>query len=367
MRRLRLDKPLVFLLALLIVGGGFIFASAAFGTLARGFSSITSVVFSHLVLGVGGGLALLVAATSVDYRRWRPVAPYFFAGALLLTALVFEPHIGLSHGGGQRWLSLGRFTLQPSEVLKLASIIMAAAYFATIREAVTSTLWGLGGFLAILLLPVLLLVAQPDIGTLLVILAAVSSVFFAAGARMRDVALFLCIGLVGAGALLAYKPYLRDRVTTFLDPSQGQHAESYQIRQSLIAIGSGGFLGRGFGQGIQKFTYLPEPMGDSIFAVAGEELGFVGGFTIVALFTLLALRGYNIAARAPDLFGGLLAVGISTYLVAEAFVNIAAMLGVAPLTGIPLTFVSQGGSAMLMSLASAGVLLSISRYARKRT
>jgi cell division protein FtsW len=154
---------------------------------------------------------------------------------------------------------------------------------------------------------------------------------------------------------------VRDRIVTFFYPAEGQQAQAYQIKQSLIAIGSGGITGRGFGQGIQKFTYLPEPMGDSIFAVAGEELGFAGAFFIVFLFTAFALRWYGIAARAPDLFGALLAVGISTYLASEAFVNIASMLGVAPLTGIPLTFISQGGSAMLASLGSAGILLSISR------
>jgi cell division protein FtsW len=365
MKRLRLDRSLVLLLAILLIGGCLIFASAAFGTLARGSSGVTSVVFSHLVLGVGGGLVLLIAGMTIEYKRYRPLAPYLFAFALLLTALVFVPHIGVSHGGGQRWLSIGRISLQPSEMLKLASILMAAAYYAAVREASATTVWGLGGLAGILILPVLLLVAQPDIGTLLVILASVFSVFFAAGGRWRDIALLLVIGVLGAGALLAYKPYLRDRVTTFLNPSQGQQTESYQIKQSLIAIGSGGVLGRGFGQGIQKFTYLPEPMGDSIFAVAGEELGFLGATVIVVLFTLFALRGYGIAAKTPDLFGGLLAVGISTYLASEAFINIAAMLGVAPLTGIPLTFVSQGGSAMLMSLASAGVLLNISRHQKR--
>lgn len=364
MRRLRVDKSLAFLIAALVLGGCMIFASAAFGTLARGSTGVTSVVFSHLVLGVGGGTLLLLLAMSLDYKRWRAAAPYLFAFALFATVLVFVPHLGMSHGGGQRWINLGRFSLQPSEILKLASLFMAAAYFAAIRERVTTTLWGLGGLIGILILPILILIAQPDIGTLGVIVISVFSVFFAAGGRWRDIGILACIGILSLGALTLEKPYMRDRVMTFLDPSKGQQAEGYQIKQSLIAIGSGGVLGRGFGQGVQKFTYLPEPMGDSIFAVAGEELGFAGATVIVILFLLFALRGYSIAGKTPDLFGSLLAVGISTYLAIEAFINIAAMLGVAPLTGIPLTFVSQGGSAMLMSLASAGVLLSISRSKR---
>ena len=176
----------------------------------------------------------------------------------------------------------------------------------------------------------------------------------------------LVIAVISLSMLALAKPYVRDRVITFLNPAQGQQQEGYQIRQSLIAIGSGGLLGRGFGQGLQKFTYLPEPMGDSIFAVAGEELGFLGTTSIVILFTLFALRGYQIAARVADPFGVYLATGISTYLAVEAFINIASMLGVAPLTGIPLTFISQGGSAILVSLASAGILLNISRSHSKK-
>lgn len=365
MKRLRVDKTLAILIAVLLVGGCMIFASAAFGTLARGSSGVTSVVFSHMVLGVGGGLTLLILTMLTDYKRWRAIAPYFFAFAVFLTTLVFVPHIGAAHLGGQRWINVGRFSLQPSEILKLASILMAAAYFAAIQKKIETFTWGLGGLIGILIVPALILIAQPDIGTLGVLVASVFSVFFAAGGRWRDIAILICIAVVALGVLAIEKPYIKDRIMTFVDPSQGQQAEGYQIKQSLIAIGSGGFTGRGFGQGIQKFTYLPEPMGDSIFAVAGEELGFAGGAMIVILFLVFALRGYIVAAKTPDFFGGLLAVGISTYLVSEAFINIAAMLGVAPLTGIPLTFVSQGGSAMLTSLASAGVLLSISRNQKK--
>lgn len=365
MKRFRIDKPLALLIAVLVIGGCLLFASAAFGTLARGSTGVTSVAFSHLVLGVGGGLVLLLIALLIDYRTLRPLAPYFFALAVLATALVFVPHIGMSHGGGQRWIRVFGFSLQPSEILKIASILMAAAYFSAIRAKVSSITWGLGGLLAILALPVLILILQPDLGTLGVIVASVFAIFFAAGGSWRDMAILVCIAVVSLGILALERPYVLDRITTFINPAQGQQAESYQIKQSLIAIGSGGMFGRGFGQGVQKFTYLPEPMGDSIFAVAGEELGFAGAAGIVILFLLLALRGYSVAAKTPDMFGGLLAVGISTYLASEAFINIAAMLGVAPLTGIPLTFISQGGSAMLASLASAGILLNVSRHHKK--
>jgi cell division protein FtsW len=360
-----IDRLLITLIALLLLGGGMIFASAAFGLLARG-NSVSSIVFSHLVLGVGFGLVMLIATTTIDYRRWRPLAPYLFAIALALTAAVFVPHVGAEHGGGRRWIYIAQFSLQPSEILKIATIIMTAAYFARIRSKVTSMHYGLLGVCALLSLPAIILLFQPDIGTFGVIAIAVFAIFWMAGGRFRDMALMGIIAILLLGGLFVMKEYVRDRVMTFLNPATGTQAEGYQIKQSLIAIGSGGLTGRGWGQGVQKFSYLPEPMGDSIFAVAGEELGFVGAVGIVVLFALFALRGFSIATRAPDMFGTLLATGISTYLVIEAFINIASMLGVAPLTGIPLTFISQGGSAMLVSLGSAGILLNISRHIKKK-
>lgn len=360
-KRTHIDKPLAILILTLLVGGCMIFASAAFGLLARGATNMSSVVFGHLVLGVGLGFIAMIIASYIDYHQWRKYAPYLYALALLATIAVFIPYIGMEHGGARRWIIIAGFSLQPSELLKIGSIIAAAAYFSAIRTKVSSLTYGFGGFVALILLPSLALVAQPDIGTLGIISISTFAIFFAAGASWKQIAAAACIAIVSLSLLVYMKPYIRNRITTFLDPGQGQQGQSYQIRQSLIAVGSGGLTGRGFGQGIQKFTYLPEPMGDSIFAVAGEELGFIGAFGIVLLFLAFALRGYNIAARSKDLFGSLLAVGIATYLASEAFVNIAAMLGVAPLTGIPLTFISQGGSAMLVSLASAGILLNISR------
>jgi cell division protein FtsW len=360
-RRGNIDKTLVLLITTLLVGGCMIFASAAFGLLARGAAGITSAVFNHLVLGVGAGVVALVVAASVDYRLWQRYAPYIYGIAIFLTALVFVPHLGAVFGGGRRWIVFAHISFQPSEALKIGSIIMAAAYFSAMKNKVGTIKYGLGGLCAILALPAMILVAQPDIGTLGVVSSAVLAIFWAAGARWWHIILLIAAGVAAIGLLAFVQPYIRARVETFIDPSQGQQSSGYQIKQSLIAIGSGGITGRGFGQGIQKFTYLPEPMGDSIFAVAGEELGFIGTVFIVLLFLAFALRGYTIAATAPDLFGALLSIGIATYLASEAFINIAAMLGVAPLTGIPLTFISQGGSAMLASLASAGILLGVSR------
>lgn len=339
------------------------FSSAALGLLARGSTHVSSVMFNHFALGIGLGLVGLFITLMVDYHRWKPLAPYIFGFGLIATCLVFIPGIGFEHGGGRRWIDLGFATFQPSELLKIAGVIMAAAYFSSLKHNIQS--WrGLALFGAISAGPMLILAMQPDFGTLGIVMMSILAVFIAAGAKVRYIlgigALALCTLF-----LLSLTPryaYVYERIDTFFHPEkQSAQHEGYQIRQSLIAIGSGGFSGRGFGQGVQKFTYLPEPMGDSIFAVLAEEFGFIGGTGLVLLFLLLALKGFSIAAGAPDLFGGLLAVGISVYLVGEAFINIAAMLALAPLTGIPLTFISQGGSAMLVSLASAGILLNISR------
>lgn len=361
MRKQAFDKPLALLIGVLVLTGCLIFASAAFGLLARGATHMSSVVFSHLVLGVGLGLIALVIGTMLDYRVWRKYAVHLYVLAILATAAVFIPQIGFSHGGGTRWLHIFGVSIQPSEGLKIASIIAAAAYFSLIKAKVTTFTYGFGGFIAILALPIALLLLQPDTGTLGIICISVAAIFFAAGASWRQILAIGLIGLVALAMLATFRPYVRERVMTFIYPSQNQQDESYQLRQSLIAIGSGGLLGRGIGQGIQKFTYLPEPMGDSIFAVAAEEVGFIGASGIVLLFMAFALRGYAVAARASDMFGSLLAVGISTYLAIQAFINIAAMLGIVPLTGVPLIFMSQGGSAMLASLAAAGILLSVSR------
>lgn len=360
-RTTHVDRPLLSLIVILVLAGGMIFASAAFGLLARGASNIFSVAFNHLALGIGLGTVALLIGSNLDYSLWRRFAPHIFILALIATAAVFIPQIGVEHGGGRRWLDIAGFSLQPSEGLKIASIMISAAYFSMIRAKIGDIRFGLGGLFLILAGPVILLILQPDLGTLGVIVLSVLAVFFAAGGKLRDLVLMALIGVIALGVLATLRPYVRDRVTVFFDPSHAPQAEGYQIKQSLIAIGSGGLLGRGFGQSVQKFTYLPEPMGDSIFAVAAEEFGFLGAIGLIGLFLAFALRGFTVAARVVNPFGALLAVGISFYLAIEAFINIAAMLGIAPLTGIPLTFISQGGSAMLVSLASAGILLGISR------
>lgn len=357
-----MDRVFLALLATLVVFGIAAFSSASLGILARGEVSITSVVFNHLVLGVGLGSAALIIASRIHYRFWRTAAPYVFGLALAISVLVFVPGLGHTSGGATRWVDVGGFRFQPSETLKIGTVLMLAAYLSKERKRIGELRYGLGGFLAILAAPVLIFLLQPDHDTLVVVGAGATATYIAAGAKWRDIGILLLIGIIGLASVIAIHPYTRARVKTFLEPGRDQANSGYQIKQSLIAIGSGGFFGRGFGQSVQKFSYLPEPMNDSIFAVIGEEFGFLGTALVVGLFTALAARGYAIAARTPDHFGAVLAVGIITLIVVQAFINMSALLAIIPLVGIPLIFISQGGTSMLVALGTMGILLNISRF-----
>jgi cell division protein FtsW len=192
-------------------------------------------------------------------------------------------------------------------------------------------------------------------------IGAGTAIYFLGGANLKHIGIVGVLGLLAVIALLLTRPYLLDRVTTFINPAEDALGSGYQIQQSLIAIGSGGLTGRGFGQSLQKFNYLPEPIGDSIFAVAAEEFGFLGSLVLILLFAALMFRGYQLSMRARDTFGGLLMLGLVILIVAQSFFNMAAMLGILPLSGLPLIFVSHGGTAMFFALFSVGIILNISK------
>src|SRR3989344_3237596 len=215
----RIDKTLAILLAVLVLGGAMVFVSAAFGILGRGETHVSSVVFNHLVLGLGLGLVALCIGLLLDYRTWRTFAVNLYVLSLALTALVFVPYLGFEHGGGKRWLDVFGFSFQPAEILKVGAIIMAAAYFAGIKSKATTLTYGLGGFLAILALPGIILILQPDLGTLGVIGISVLAVYVASGASWRHVALVVVIALLALSALAVTRPYVMERIMTFINPA----------------------------------------------------------------------------------------------------------------------------------------------------
>jgi len=356
------DKFIFGSVATLVLGGFLIFMSASLGLLARQGAQFSDVAVSQFFLGLVGGFSALLIVSFIPYRLYRKYALHLYIIAIIATLLVFIPGLGLELNGARRWLNLGITTFQPVELLKIGYVLFLGAWLSGRRgKAIQKPLEGLVPFGAITGMAGLILLLQPDTGSFLVIIAAGLAMFLAAGATIKDIAILGLVGVIAFGGLVMLRPYLLDRVMTFLDPSSDPLGSSYQIQQSLLAVGSGQVFGRGFGQSVQKFNYLPEPTSDSIFAVYAEEFGFMGAVVLIFAFLLFALRGLWVAARTPDVFGGLVAVGIVILIVSQSFLNIGSMLAIVPLTGLPLIFISHGGSALFLSLASVGILLNISR------
>jgi cell division protein FtsW len=356
------DTVFLSLVIALVTSGFLIFSSASLGLLARDGASFGSVAFSQFVFGIlGGGLALFILS-NVHYRHWRKYAIYIFAIGLISTLAVFIPGLGMTHAGATRWLNLGITTVQPSEFLKIAYVIYLATWLSGMHKHVTDWRYGLIPFGIISGVTGVVMLLQPDTDTFLIMATAGLAMFVVAGARVRDLLILLVAGVLLLATVALARPYVMDRLTTFLDPDADPLGSGYQIKQSLIAVGSGGLSGRGFGQSIQKFEYLPEPIGDSIFAVYSEEFGLLGVTFLLGLFVAFALRGFRIAQQGADMFGVLLVVGIITVIMAQTFLNIGAMLAVAPLSGLPLPFISHGGTALLVTLAAMGIVLNVSKY-----
>lgn len=366
MKKKSVDTAFLLTASALVLFGLLIFTSAALGLMARdGGASFASVAVSQLLLGLVVGGILCYVLARVDYRSWRQYTPYLFGFAIVLTILTLVPHIGLTFKGASRWIALGPFSFQPSEILKFATVAFLAAVYAAHYRKVNTWRHGILPLLAIAGSATLLVLRQPDTATAMIIAGASVAVLFTAGGKLSHLGILALVGISLIGVAAYERPYVAERITTFLNQGADPQGAGWQIQQSLISVGSGGLFGRGFGQSIEKFSYLPEPIGDSVFAVVGEEFGFIGSGILLTLFVLFALLGLRIAARTPDPFGGLLAVGIVTLVVGQSFFNIGAALGLVPLAGIPLVFVSHGGTALAVALAEVGVLLSISRRMKK--
>lgn len=357
----KVDKPLLITILVLLFFGLIIFSSAALGVLSSNEVKFYSVIETQLVYALTGGLAALFLGSIIPFNFYRKYAYYIFGISLFLTILVFIPFLSMYHGGAHRWISIGPLTVQPSEALKFGFVIFMAMWCATYRKFFGDFRFGLIPFLLSSAVISLIMLKQPDLGTLLIILFAGFAVYFTGGARMRHISLVFGLGLFSLILVILISPYRMERVMTFFDSSHDVKGSSWQLNQSLIAIGSGGVFGRGLGQSVQKFNYLPEPIGDSIFAVASEELGLLGALIIMILYGIVIYRGVVIADNSQDQFGRLLAVGIISIIFAQAAINISSMIGIFPLAGVPLPLISHGGTALMVSLFELGVLLNISK------
>ena len=342
---------------IMIASAGVIYSETKFGD--------SYYFFKHqLFFGVIPGAIALYFFSKIDYHFWKKVAvPMFFVSVIFLI-LVFVPGLGSNVYGASRWIQLGPFSFQPSEMAKLAIIIYLAAWLESRgKERIKDVFEGMLPFLGIMGLIGILIMKQPDTGTLGVIVLTSFAVFFVSGARINHLASMGAMGSIALWILIKIEPYRFNRILAFLDPGADPQGIGYQINQALLAVGSGGFWGVGLGHSRQKFNYLPEPIGDSIFAVIGEELGMIGCVVLIMLFVTFAVRGIKVAKNAPDMFGRLVATGITMWIILQAFINIGANIALVPLTGIPLPFISYGGTSLIFLMSAVGILLNISKQA----
>lgn len=364
MRSVSGDRLFLTLVIILTLAGLAIFSSATLGLLARETASVSRSILLQTGLGFGFGFLAFLAARAIPLVRLKRFVPYLYGGTILLTLSVFLPGIGFHSGGATRWIDLGFTTVQPAEFLKIGFVLALAWWLAPRSRQLSNPKKGLLPFAAFLAVPAGILLAQPNTSTTMLLLVTGAAMYFVAGAPWRDFGILFLLAVLALGLVIAVRPYALERVKTFIDPSANSLSSGYQIQQALIAVGSGQFLGRGFGQSVEKFNYLPEPDGDSVFAVFAEETGFVGAIILLFLFVGLAARGIVLASRSSDLFGGLVAFGFSFLIIFQAFINIGAMLGIVPLTGLPLPFISHGGTALAATLLMCGLILNVAAHRR---
>ncbi len=362
MRLVSNDRIFFTFTILLALAGLAIFSSATLGLLAREGSSVSKDILLQAGLGLGLGFVGLLIAQAFPLKTLKHFAPHLFVITLIFTALVFLPGVGIHVNGATRWINLRFITVQPAEFLKIGVIIFLAWWLTPRTRQLKDYKKGLLPFILIIAIPSAILLKQPNTSTTILIVLTATVMYFAAGAPWRDFGIIAFLAIIAFGGVILMRPYVLQRVETYFNPAAHTLSSGYQIKQSLIAIGSGGLTGRGFGQSVEKFNYLPEPDGDSIFAVFAEETGFIGAVLLLTLFVGLAARGIVIAGRSRNLFNGLIALGFSFIIIAQAFINIFAMIGIIPLTGLPLPFISHGGTALLAVLIMCGFILNVASH-----
>ena len=357
----KIDGFFLAMVSLLTFSGFIIFLSASLGLLAQSSVSFGSMAMKQAISLVLGIIAFYVFS-KIDHIWIRRSALFLFIGAIAVNLLLFVPQFSIYHGGASRWLGLGIVSFQPSELLKIAFIIYLAAWIYFAKDKIKTFRYGLLPYIIIMAILSVLLLVQSDTDTLLIIGGTGIVMLFVAGVPFRHIATAMLLMAVIVAGVIYMRPYALKRVQTFFNRSSDTQGAGYQINQSLIAIGSGQMTGRGFGQSIQKFGYLPQPTDDSIFAVAAEEFGFVGSVGLIIMYILFASSIFRISTRATDHFGAFVALGVSILIITESFVNMAAMLGLIPLSGVPLLFISHGGTALIITLAATGVVANISKH-----
>ncbi len=351
-------------IALLAIGVVMVFSASAVSAQVNFQDSY--YFLKRQLVWVSLGLLGMIILMNIDYHIWRKGSKPFLLFTILLLILVLIPGLGKVVNGARRWLGFGSLYVQPSELAKLAVALFCSDYLAKNQEKVTKFMKGVVPVLALLLLVFGLILKEPDLGTALSIGGMVFVMLYAAGAKLSHLFSLGAAGVVGIIAAIIAEPYRMKRLLAFSNPWADPLDTGYHIIQSLYALGSGGLFGVGLGRSREKFLYLPEPHTDFIFAILGEEMGFLGTATVLLLFFLLAWRGFRVAMSAPDIFGSMLATALTTVITMQALMNVAVVTASMPVTGIPLPFISFGGSALIFNLAGIGILLNISRYTATR-
>lgn len=316
--------------------------------------------FTHVLVGLGA----LSITMLIPYRVWESLALPLFAATLILLIAVFLPGLRAEYGTSRSWLYIWNFSLQPSEFLKLSLIFYLSVWLQKRENEIGTWKEGFIPFASLLLVSTILVAIQPDFGSFLVLTAIASTMFFIAGGNILHLLLGGAVAFVMGLPIILNFGYVRDRFRAFFSPEDPSIAETigFQIKQALIAIGSGGMFGVGYGKSVQKFGYLPEVQSDTMFAAMAEELGFLRLLIVFGMYTIFVWRGYKIAMEAPDRFGFLVAAGITAWVSCQSLINIAVNIGLFPLTGITLPFISYGGSSLVSLLAAVGILLNVSMY-----
>jgi cell division protein FtsW len=359
------DIPMIITFAVILVLGLIVLSSAGTAVGYQKFGDSYYFIKHQILYGLLPGLALFFIFASINYQIWKKFIIPLLGASIALLVVVFIPGIGAEYGTAKSWIDIGAFSFQPAELVKLTFLLYLGTWLEKRGTYGVKDLYtGFLPFIFLIGIISVLMLMQPDMGTLSIIIFMCIAVFFASGAKLKHVFMLFAAGASSIYLLIANSPYRAARLTTFLHPELDPQGIGYHINQAFLAVGSGGFFGRGFGHSRQKFQYLPEATGDSIFAIYAEELGFFLSVALIALFIFLVYRVLQVGKHSPDQFGRLVAVGIISWIAFQAFFNISSMIGLLPMTGIPLPFVSFGGTALAVTMAAMGILTNISRQTK---
>lgn len=357
-------KTLVTITLILVAFGLVILSSAGIAEGQRKFGSSYYYFYHQLLYGLLPGLVLFFAFSKIKYKFWKKASLPLLIFSLFLLLAVFSSRLGFSAKGASRWVDFGFFSFQPAEILKLSLIIYFAAWFSGRNEKKGNWSYSIFPFFIVLGFVGLLLALQPDVGTLGIVALIALAMYFFAGAKTSHFFGLIAVLAVNFFILVNLAPYRFNRFLSFFNPTADPQGISYHINQALLGIGRGGIFGVGFGQSQQKINFLPETVGDSIFVVVAEELGLIGAGILIALILALTMQIVRIAKNAPDRFSQLFLLGMAIWIAGQTFINVGAITGLIPLTGIPLPFVSYGGSSLAVLLAGLGVAVNIANERR---